>query len=415
MSNRNLSILGLAAVLMVIWAVAQSRISGRPYEATKTGGYLIQGLDPDQIAGITIGRPDEQVILSRRGKNFVVANKDNYPAIAGEINKLISTCLDIQTSELYTDNPANHKDLGVTEADATVLVKFFKADSSGSTPDNSVRGQAGAPQSMLTGVVIGRPRSEARSGVGYVRRADDNKVYSTAAQIPWIKKRATDYIDMGLTRVKREDINSVTVSCPNETYVLRPARLGEGTSPATEGMEVPSRSRAGGDENTIVLDNLPEGKKLKNDTANGVFTALANLRFEDVNAESSRQDLKFDGRYICRLNDSTAYTFWLAKSGDEWLVKCDAQFVDKTPVTKTQGEVESEEQLKAKEAKLLARDAAEDFSEKHKGWVYQIPAYIAENLTKPLAELVEDLKATDKQGKPDTGAAADENDPPADE
>ena len=89
--------------------------------------YLIQGLDPDQIAKITIAGGGEEVVLVRRGNNFVVANKDNYPAMASEINKLITTCLDIQTSEMYTDNPANFKDLGVTEENARLVVKFFKS------------------------------------------------------------------------------------------------------------------------------------------------------------------------------------------------------------------------------------------------------------------------------------------------
>jgi hypothetical protein len=351
---------------MVVLAVVLSGITSRPYARTTASAYLIQGLDPDQIASITIGRGSEQVILNRRGQGFVVASKDNYPALSSGINKLITTCLDIQTAEMYTDNPANHKDLGVTEEDARHLVKFFKADSS-----------------LLTGVVIGKPIE--KSPGGYVRRVEDNKVYVMAAQVPWIKKRATEYVDQELTNVKREDINSVTVSCPNETYVLRP-----------------------GDGKTVVLDNLPEGKKLKSDVANRLFTALANLRFDDVNADGSRRDLKFDRKYVCRLKDSTVYTFWLAKDRDNWFVRCDALFMDKTPVTKTQGEVESEDQLKKKEAKLLASDAAEEFSEKHKGWVYQIPAYNAENLNKSIAELVEDLvKKEQAAGEPNE--TVDEN------
>ncbi len=348
MSNRNLGILGLAAAVMAALAMVLSGITSRPYARTTAPAYLIQGLDPDQIASITIGIGSEQVVLNRRGHGFVVASRDNYPALSSEINKLITTCLDIQTAEMYTDNPANHKDLGVTEEDARHLVKFFKADSS-----------------LLTGVVIGKPIE--KSPGGYVRRVEDNKVYVMAAQVPWIKKRATEYVDQKLTNVKREDIESVTISCPNETYVLRP-----------------------GDDKAVVLDKLPEGKKLKSDVANRVFTAIANLRFDDVNAETSQPRLKFDGQYICRLKDSTVYTFWLAKDRDNWFVRCDAQFMDKTPVTKTKGEVESEDQLKKKEAKLLASDAAEEFSERHKGWVYQIPAYNAENLNKPIAELVED-------------------------
>jgi hypothetical protein len=285
----------------------------------------------------------------------VVANLDNYPAKTSEIYKLITTCLDIQTAELYTDNPANHKALGVTEPNAHLLVKFYKAAEANKTG-----------LSLLTGVIVGREKQRG-SGLGYIRRVDDNKVYVAAAQIPMIKGQAMDYVEQGLTSVKREDINSITVSSPNDTYLLLP----------------------GGDANTVILKNLAEGKKLNNVVANRVFTALANLSFEDVNAESSKPHLLFDRRYLCRLKDTTVYTVWLAKDGDLWFARCDARFADQTPVTKTQGEVESDEQLKIKEAKLIARDAAEEFSETHKGWVYQIPDYMAANLTRTSAELLE--------------------------
>lgn len=374
MSNRNLLILGLVAVTMVVWAVAMSKISSIPYAPPSAPGYLIQGLDPDQIASITIGKGDEQVRLVRKRQNFVVVNRENYPALTKEINKLITTCLDIRTAELYTDNPENFKDLGVTEDDASNIVKFFRADSN-----------------LMTGVVIGKQK-ERSEGIGYVRRVEDDKVYVTAAQIPWIKKRATDYVEQELTNVKREDIESVTVSCPNETYVLK-----------------------AGDNDTIAIDNLPEGKTLKNDVAGSVLTALAEMRFDDVNAESSRKDLIFDRRYICRLKDSTAYTFWLAQDGDQWFAKCDAQFADQTPVTMTQGELESEAELKKKEAKLLALAAAEEFSRKHKGWIYQIPDYRAGNMTKPLSELIEDSAKPRTQDQVEVNEPAEEIGAPANE
>ncbi|MFH1370305.1 MAG: DUF4340 domain-containing protein [Planctomycetota bacterium] len=375
MNNRNLFILGLVAVTMVVWAVAMSKISSIPYAPPGTSGYLIQGLDPDQIASITIiGKGNEQVRLVRRRQNFVVANKDNYPAMASEINKLITTCLDIKTAELYTDNPKNYKDLGVTEKDASNIVKFFAADSN-----------------LITGVIIGKQKQRTE-GIAYVRRAEDKSVYVAAAQIPWIKKRATDYVEQELINVEREDVESVTVSDPNETYLLR-----------------------AGDNDTITLDNLPEGKSLKNDVANVVFTALAEMRFDDVNAESSRKDLTFDRRYICRLKDSTAYTFWLAKEGDKWFIKCDAQFADQSPVTMTKGKVESAEELKKKEAKLLALAAAEQFSRKQKGWVYQIPEHKAVDMTEPLSELIEDSTKPQTQKQADVNELLGEVNKPVDE
>jgi hypothetical protein len=170
-----------------------------------------------------------------------------------------------------------------------------------------------------------------------------------------------------------------------------------------------------GDNDAITLVNPPEGKSLKTDVANSVFTALASIKFDDVNAESSRKDLTFDKRYICRLKDTTAYTFWLAQDGDEWFAKCDAEFADQAPVTMTQGEVESEEQLKKKEAKLLALAAAEEFSRKHKDWIYQIPDYRAQNLAKPLAELIEDSAKPEKQNQADVNEMPGEVNKPSDE
>ncbi len=355
MSNRNLTILGFAAFVMVVLAIAVTNFSSTVRVTATVPSYLIQGLDPDQIASTTIGTGSNQVILTRRRTDFLVTSKDNYPAKTDEINKLISSCLDIQTTELYSENPANFKDLGVDEESARNVVKFYKADSS-----------------LLTGVVISQPKEQGRGT--YVRQVTDNRVYLTSEPV-WIKNQSMDYIDPLLTNMARENIKSVTVSYPDETYVLR----------------------SGDDENKISLDNPPEGKKLKENVADRVFTALANLRFDDVNTESSQTNLKFDRRYICRLNDSTVYTFWLAKENDRWFAKCDAEFEDQTPVTKTQGEVESEEQLKVKEAKLLARDAAEEFSDTHKRWVYRLPTYRAENLVKPLSDLVEDLPPEEKQ------------------
>ena len=142
----------------------------------------------------------------------------------------------------------------------------------------------------------------------------------------------------------------------------------------------------------IVLDNLPAGKILKSSDAESVYTALTSLRFDDVKKKPS--DLTFDKQYLCRLKDSTVYVLSLAQKDDKTYARCSADFTDSTPVEKAPlnqgGEVESEEELKKKEAKLLARDEAKNFTDKHQGWVYEIPDWKAKNLTKALSDLIED-------------------------
>ena len=55
--------------------------------------------------------------------------------------------------------------------------------------------------------------------------------------------------------------------------------------------------------------------------------------------------------------------------------------------------VESDAELKAKEAKLLARDKAADFAKRTQGWVYEIPQQAAKSLTIKFADLIEDETA----------------------
>jgi hypothetical protein len=354
MSDKKLTVLGIVAVFMVIWAVIQSRVSNRRKVEPEGPSYLIQGVDTTLIDSIVVGTGEDAVTLKRRQGGFVVANKDNYPAKASQINDLITKSLEIQTSQTVTDNPANHEDLGVTEEKAKTVVKFFNADSS-----------------LLTGVIAGNTK-ELGQGT-YVRLASSDTVY-VAPSIPWLGGTAMSYIEQELISVKREDIESVTVSSANGEYTLK----------TTD------------DDKGVVLENVPPGKKFKSDEGDRVFTALTSLRCDDVKKRSN--DLNFDRQYICRLKDSTVYTLKIAQKDDKTYVICEADFADKTPVM-VGSKAESEEELKKKEAKLLARDNAKNFTSKHQGWVYEIAEWKAKNLIKELSDLVKDEEKPKEEDK----------------
>ena len=109
MNNKKLTILAVIALVMVVLAVLQSRIANRPPAADRAPQYLIQGLDPDDIATIVLGTGDDTITLKRQSGRFVVVEKDNYPVLNREINNVITACLDVRTAELYTDDPENHE------------------------------------------------------------------------------------------------------------------------------------------------------------------------------------------------------------------------------------------------------------------------------------------------------------------
>jgi len=359
MSNKNLAILGAVAAVMVLLAVVISGISGKGGAAPGGPAYLIQGLDPADVGKIVVSSGEEAVTLQRRGKGFIVVDKDGYPADVKEINELFKKCLDIKTVELATENPANHEDLEVTEDKARTVVKFYS-------------NEPNAP--MLAGVAIGK--STETGGGTYVRLLPSDKVY-ISLESPWIRDRDMDYIDQDLISVKEQDINSVTVSIGGQKYTLR---------------------KDAGDN--VALDDLPAGKKLKTSDAKSVLRAITDLRFDDVT--KSVGGLAFSDYYRCRLNDLTVYTVNIAKKDDKTYVTCSAEFTGERP--RKERKVESEEQLKKKEALLLAFDKAEEFTAKHKGWIYEVPDWKARNLTKKLSDLLEDVEkpkdANEAEAKP---------------
>ncbi len=347
MSNKKLTVLGIAAVLMVIWALVQARIISNKPKAEPTGPiYLIQGLEPADIARIVVGGPNSIATLNRiTGGSFVVAEKDNYPAFADKINKLITTCLQIKTVELYSDSAASHEELRVTEETANGYAKFYRADSS-----------------LLTGIIVGKEGP--RPPTGYVRLATSDKVY-LVERSAWIQNEPIDYVDPKIVGVDREDVESVTVISPEGEYTLAVGEKGKG----------------------VELKNMPPGKRLKGGDYELVFDGLWDLTFDDV-CLVERKNFTFDRKFVCRLKDSTVYGLEIAQHDERTYVTCQADFTDEIPVV-NENQL-SQEQLKEIQAKLLARDRAEEFTAKHSGWAYRIYDYKAARLLYDLSDLLEE-------------------------
>jgi len=348
MSNKKLAILAITAVIMVIWAVVQSTTSGPGLTKNDAPKYLVQGLNPSQVAEIVVATGKTTVVLKKQNEQFVVVNKDHYPADIIEINRLISSCMDFKTSELYADDKANHKDLGVTEEDAANVIKFLKDDGS-----------------ILTGLVIGKERGQGQGR--YIRLMGDDRVY-VSMDYPWISQEPIRYIDRKLVAVNYQDIESVTVTGPDESYKLLSADV---------------------NNSKVVLENMPEDKNLKESEAKKVFSVLTNIDFDDVSGKTAESDLDFDRQFVCRLKNSTIYTVNIATKNDKTFITCDCEFMDKAQVVKAIA-IETPKELKAKEAKLVARDKAKLFSNRHKGWLYQIPDYKAQQLVREREDLLED-------------------------
>jgi len=337
MSNKNLTILAIVAAVMVVLAVVASQLSTRKPGLSYKNVNLIQGFDTGRIATVILKSKDEETKITKDANGqFVVTNKDNYPALVNEINGLVAEILDIKTVDMVTDDPKNHTDLGVSEDNARYIVKFLNKDAK--------------PIEGFGGIIISESDPE-KQGV-YVRLVGEDKVYLIDGS-PWPRMSGLDYIDKRLTSAEADQIKSVKVTYQGGGYTL---------------------AKKDDSEDILLEGGLPEGKQFKSSDYKQVFSALTDLQFTDVQKASKAEDLKFDSTYTCTLADSTVYTLRIAAKDDKTFIKADAEFTgDKS------------------ETALVPIAAAVKFHNRHTGWVYEISSFKANNLNKKLDALIEDI------------------------
>ncbi len=111
------------------------------------------------------------------------------------------------------------------------------------------------------------------------------------------------------------------------------------------------------------------------------------------------QSLKPVGTAICYLNNEVAYTIDILAGDEKSYARVKAEHLDTIPIVK-ENRVETDEELKAKEAKLLARDHAGSFTQTHSGWLYEIAQWKADGLIKARDDLLEDIEPPDEETTP---------------
>lgn len=365
MSSKNLFRLAAVAAIMVVAAVIVHLLRNRTAQTNLARAYLIQGLNPDKITTIVISADNKSTHLQRQGKTFVVSEKNDYRATTERINQLITELLDVQTKELITDKPQNHPDLEVTPDKAQSIVEFLGSDAN-----------------TITGVVLGK---RIDNGDTYIRLTDSNNVY-LCENAPFVRTSPIDYIDQKLLSVNREDIISVTVTDAN-------------------GVSYTLESEPNSTDITLAV-GLPQDKKLS-PRSTSVFSAPTSIRFDDVfKADSLPGNPTFNHTYICRLSNSSQYILKLAKADDKYYADCSAVFTGAKEISLNKND--SDEELKKKEAQLQASDTIVKFNAKCAGWVFELPKWKADNLTKPLDDILEDIKPRKQEN---TESAAGANSP----
>lgn len=338
MSRRALlALLGSLAALAIVVGVAL--VGERP-----TGGdesLLFPGLKAslNDIRRVVVTGPGSEVIatLERGADHWTVAGRNNHPADTGRIRKNLLALADARIVEEKTSNPGYYARLGVQDIGAE---------------------DAGGVQLTLSGdkeiasVIVGQSPSGGPE-YSYVRRAGEPVSWLVTGHFD-LGKTGGEWLDRSLTDIPAERIASITIIHPDQG-TLRIVRR-----------EPPADAATADAATDFEIRDIPAGREpAYPGVANTVAAALADLQLEDVQTRDTlgtapgkpivARFVTTDGLVVetsaWRLNGGLSVTFLASGEGDA-----------------------------AKEAGVLNRRLG--------GWVYTLPAYKSEQLTRRLTDLL---------------------------
>jgi hypothetical protein len=355
-TNKSLSALtGLTVILLVVTILVLSHDPTRSSGTVKDNQLLIQGLDVPLISQIKVHADGKQVTLQRKDDQFLVMDRENYPASTKEVNGLLMKVLEIRCHEVVSESPQSHKELGVADDGKGTKVELLGKDG----------------KSLAT-VLVG---SNAKTGGNYVRLLAGNTVYATQEGLWGLAAEPASYLRTRLIETPENDIISVTVAAAGSEYTI-------------------SRDK----DNKPQLQGVPPGKRVKQQSdVDEVFKALTNLDCEDVTRTS--EGIVWSGTYSCQLKNHLRYDVRVGKKLDKHYVAARAVGPTEEDFKKSQelSQNDSKQDIAKKTAPLLqASVTAQTFNATQDGWNFQLNEYKAKNFTRSMADLVEAIPPATK-------------------
>jgi len=340
MNNRALMWLAGALVVLAILAMIGQR---EQQPETQSGDMFLPGLleSLDDVRRVElVGAAEESVATLERGETgWTVLEKGGYPADLTKTRHALLSLAETQILEAKTANSALHDRLGL---------EAVSAETAG-----GIAVQLIGPVEPVR-IIVGNAEGDYQR---YVRRQDEDQTYLINRD-PELGTSAVDWLDTAVVNVDGERIQHVTV-----------------TRPDGEPLVVSKDVRG---QPNFTVENIPEGREIRYDgIANVMGSILENLTLDDVAPLTETTDevivtefRTFDGLVI------TAHS--LERDESAWASFSAA--VDPTLPPES-------EQTRAD-----AAAEATEINERVQGWRYQIATYKLDQLTREMADLLQDVE-----------------------
>ncbi|MGR8948258.1 MAG: DUF4340 domain-containing protein [Gammaproteobacteria bacterium] len=369
MNSRNI-ILIIVTLAVVYGAWQVSKTNAPTVELSNETLYPTLIDQVNDINNILIRSADDATELKRVGDNWVISNRDNFPAKFDAVKSTLLKIAEVTVIEKKTAVAEKYATLGVNDPTS--------ANGTGVRVDihNSSNEQ-------LVSLIIGNERQGRALGEAnyYIRRVDDAASYLASGDLD-ISAQVDDWLEPNIVDIDTERVRQITITPDGEDPVII--------------------QKAKPTDNFFTVANIPAGFKAKSRaTVSSLGALLLSLRFEDVISASkvssstprgTVEALTFDGltanleRYDYQDNEYVKMSF----SFDENNVV--AESLDSSE--KTEDADESTRQSVAEEVTAL--------NAKTGSWLYKLPDFKMRMLDKRLSDLIEPVEEEEEESDSST-------------
>ncbi|MFT4583223.1 MAG: hypothetical protein ACI915_002609 [Gammaproteobacteria bacterium] len=352
-------------VVVAAWKASQNDVPTTEISTRLLYPSLNERINEVRKFSISTAKSSTQLELS--GTQWVVANRDNFPA---NFSAVKSTLLNLATTRIVekkTSDPTNYATLGVNQPDddgsESVLIE--------------IRDSADA---IAASLIIGKERTANSLDIPnyFARRPND----TTALLVRGDLKMSDDpvkWMDTSVVNVSTERVQSVTIDRPDEPAI--------------------QLSKATQSDNFFELAGIPEGfTSVSHSTVSSVGAVLLGVRFQDVMASDSVSGLAPSVSAIVRTFDGLVATVDLFEVDEKKLSRFQFSF-DPNLVVATQAPTSSTEEQDANDGKdsepdetLSVEDEVGKLNAAVEKWVYVLPDYKTRLIDKRFDELVKPVE-----------------------
>jgi Domain of unknown function (DUF4340) len=352
----------LVAALLAVslgWYLSTRRLA---HQETSQGGVLFPSLAGElaSASGVEIRKasPTPNVTLHKKGEDWTVAQRADYPADVSKLRKLLLSLADARIVETKTADPANFSVIGVEDPSSAIAagtqIQFTVKDG-------------------VHSLIVGKAAGEGN----FVRRGGENQSYSIAPGL-FVDTEPKSWIDAKLLDIPAADIQRVEVKfAGGPNYSVR--RLPAPPAPKSDKTDAPAASAASPKpadstpppvDPGFALEVVPAGRKAANaESLAPSSSAFSGLMADDV-TQASDVDFSKPTTALLTLKDGSVITLTGVVLGDKhWI-----QYAG-------------------------VKDAA--FAAKSSARAYQLPSYRYDSIFRPLEQLL-----TPKDAPPAKAGAA---------